>query len=354
MNLPHSSIYQALGTHQSIALTDLFAELDWGRLPIDPIKVCREFLALPLKGNLIAISEELDLTGWKGVASEWELWPRSTNCQIRLDRKFVLNVLSETLGGKPDDTHFSCRNMSGTEKEIIENLTQEIIEMVNNAYQNERLNEQNEYAAGRLAHLVWTVAGKNGLGKIAISLPIERILSNNELIEKIAVRNEEDCTDVTIRLSLLVGSSKMTLSDLANLETEDFVLLENSDRNCFQILGMEGLDYAIPVIAGSQPKNAKWHKINLSDAQDEPMNKAFSNDMLSNFPVEVKAEFRDVKVTLKDLFALQSGWVLPIDQVAENELFLTSQGKTIAKGELVVTGDKFGILVKEVYLNNPV
>jgi len=81
------------------------------------------------------------------------------------------------------------------------------------------------------------------------------------------------------------------------------------------------------------------------------MNQVLNNDVLSDFPVEVKVEFREVKMTLKDLFALQSGWVLPIDQVTDNQLFLTSQGKTIAKGELVVAGNKFGILIKEVLLN---
>ncbi len=325
--------------------SNLLFETAWTSLPINPLAILENLLDLQLNGRLISIGEELDLSAWKGVASQWDLWPDSPNCQIRFDRKLVLHILTQALGEQNSDSHFSCHSMTEVEKEIVENLIQELIDHFTQNLQS--LPE--ERRSSKIVHLTWGIQTQSDIGKLCLSLPLSRIPP--QYIENI--RNEESCAEATIKINLQVGRSRMTLADLAAIEREDFILLEESDKNSFKILGMEGLDYAVPVVIGSQQKSPKLHKINLATHELESMNsKPLSNDVLSSFPVEVKAEFRDVKVTLKDLFALQSGWVLPIDQVIDNELYLTSQGKTIAKGELVVAGDKFGILVKEVYLGN--
>lgn len=341
------STFQSFGLAKSAGALkpNLFIESAWTNLPINPLEVLQNLLDLELKGRLIAAGEELDLSAWKGLASQWDLWPDAPNCQIRLDRKLVLHLLSQSLGEKANDSHFSCHSMTELEKEIVENLIQELIEHCTNNLRD----FEEERRSNKIIHLIWGIETTGDIGKLCLSLPISHIPP--VFVEE--VRNEESCAEATIKINLQVGNSKMTIADLAAIEREDFIFLEDSDKSFFKILGMEGLDYAIPVVIGSQQKSPKLHKINLTTHELESMNsKPLSNDVLSNFPVEVKAEFRDVKVTLKDLFALQSGWVLPIDQVIDNELYLTSQGKTIAKGELVVAGDKFGILVKEVYLGN--
>jgi flagellar motor switch/type III secretory pathway protein FliN len=349
------SIQEAVGLANNSHISQVFVELDWSNFPLNPLGICRQFFDLPLNGRLIAIGDELNVSHWKGVSSQWSSWAESSNCQIRLDRKLVLTLLSETFGQKETDINFSCHSMSDVEKEIVETFVQDLIEKLNPQLQTLPENESNLSLKGRMAHFIWVIESNKSIGKIAISIPIERVPTNDAKLEAYPVRSEESCAEVTLKTKLLVGSSKLTLTDLLNLEINDFLLLEESDKNYFRIVGIEGLDYAIPVVIGAQKKKSKFHRINLSEADLENMetsNKSLSNDMLSSFPIDVKAEFRDVKITLKDLFALQSGWVLPIDQIVDNELFLTSQGKTIAKGELVVTGDKFGILVKEVFLKD--
>jgi len=349
-----TNVFEALGLGISDKLKSLLSELDWAQMPIDPLKVCREFCNVGFEGRIMAIGEELDLAFWKGIASQWNIWPDSPDCQIRLDRKMVLHLLSSSLGQQVGDNNFSCNSMIELEREIVENLTQELIDHFTTHLQAETVNDRHANWMGKMVHIVWAVNADNEIAKIAFSLPIERVPTHFGIVESHPVREEDSCSEVTIRCNLLVGTSTMTLAELVKLETNDFLLLENSDRNCFNLVGHDGLTYALPVVIGARKNDSKWHKINLSDNKIQEvrnMSQVLNSDVLSDFPVEVKVEFREVKMTLKDLFALQSGWVLPIDQVTDNELFLTSQGKTIAKGELVVAGNKFGILIKEVLLS---
>ncbi len=335
-----NSVFEEIGLNPPSKLANLIFQLAWNNLPLNPLEIAQNFFTVPIEGRLIAAGEELNLAQWKGLASQWDLWEQSQNCQIRLDRKLVLYLLSESLGEKPSDESFSCHSMTELEQDVLENFIEEIIENININLQDLEPNGELLKYKNKLVHLIWVIKTKNSFGKLAISLPIERLSKMQTQI----MRSEEDCHEITLKINLQVGFSKMTLADLAQMEAEDFILLERSDKNCLRI----GEDYAIPVFI----EEGQIPQINLPPQQEiYNMNQGLNSDMLSNFPIEVKAEFRNVKITLKDLFALQSGWVLPIEQVTENELFLTSQDKTIARGELVISGDKFGILIKEVFLN---
>ncbi|MDJ0626391.1 MAG: FliM/FliN family flagellar motor switch protein [Candidatus Caenarcaniphilales bacterium] len=340
-------------------LNNLLNSLDWENLNLNPISVLRQFFELSLKGKFVGVFQELDSHHWKGLATKWSVWEDSKECQLRIDKNLALLLLSKSLGSKGEDHHFSCKSMTNLETEVLEGAIQELVEHITTNVENLEIEESSSDFKGELAHMVWAIDGERSISKIAISLPIERVPQNSSYVQREAIRTENDCSQATIKLSLHVGSSQMTLADLAKLEKEDFIFLEESDKNCLKILGMDELDpdfsYSIPIVIGPRKIDSKWHKIKLEDSNiqeiKKDMNQALSSDVLRDFPVDVKAEFKDVKMTLKDLFALQSGWVLPIEQIADNELLLTSQGKTIARGELVVTGNKFGVLIKEVLLN---
>lgn len=339
--LPQNSVFEAIGLNRPNKFANLISELAWSEIQIEPLQIAQNFFTIPIEGRLIAIGEELNLTQWKGLASQWDLWEDGHSCQIRLDRKLVLYLLSESLGDKPSDENFSCHSMTELEKDILENFMEDLIEHITDNLQGLKINKEFlKYKNKFLIHLIWIIKTKKDFGKLAISLPLERLWKTQNQI----IRSEEACAEVTLKIDLLVGFSKMTLADLSNLEPEDFILLERSDKNSLRI----GEDYAIPILI----EEGQIPEIKIPEEEEiQNMSKGLNNDMLSNFPIEVKAEFREVKITLKDLFALQSGWVLPIEQITENELFLTSQDKTIARGELVISGDKFGVLIKEVFLN---
>jgi flagellar motor switch protein FliN/FliY len=322
---------------------------------LQPIRILQEFFNVPLKGRIIGIIEDLLPERWKGLATQWSVWENCGLCQLKFDRQSVVYLLSSSLGEQVDDTNFSCHSMTDLEKQIMEGAIQALIDHFTENLSQVPLNQAS--ISGQTVNVVWAFEAGNEMGKLVLSMPFEALPVNYAQAQNTYVRTEHECLDASILVSLQVGTSDLTLKDIVSFEVEDFLLLEHSDKNYFTILGKDNLNYAIPVYVGPRKNTSKWHKINLDDNDieqvKENMNQVLGSEVLGDFPVEIKAEFKDVKMTLKDLFSLQSGWVLPLDQVVENELILTSQGKTIAKGELVVAGNKFGIMIKEVLLNSP-
>lgn len=62
--------------------------------------------------------------------------------------------------------------------------------------------------------------------------------------------------------------------------------------------------------------------------------------------VEVVVGGADIKVG--ELMALRAGSLIPLDESLEEPLTVLLDGQAIARGHLVVVGDKFGIRVSEI------
>lgn len=339
-----------------------FQEIDWLYLQENllPFMACDELFEIETQAELLIISPELDLNNWKGLSSNWNPWENelteANDCQIRFDKQFVLYFLQKSLGKREEDLNFSCNQMTEIEKEIIENLIDLMIEKLNETLENLEINERNLDLKSEIPkiNLIWLLKAKDQIGKLCLSLPVERIPANLDILEG-AFRHSLNSfpSSIKTKISLIAGRGKITFGDLLNLEIDDFLLLEQSNKSHLSLIGSDQEIYTISININHQ--NSNWPKfdLNLSEAEKQKeMNKAVNNEALSDFPVEIKAEFKEIQITFKELLSLQDGSVLPIDKLTENELFLTAQGKVIAKGELVVAGNKLGILIKEVLLNN--
>lgn len=65
--------------------------------------------------------------------------------------------------------------------------------------------------------------------------------------------------------------------------------------------------------------------------------------MLSNVKVSMTVEVGRTQITLQDLLRLSEGSVVELDRMAGDPLDILVNGTQIAKGEVVVVGEKFGI-----------
>lgn len=70
--------------------------------------------------------------------------------------------------------------------------------------------------------------------------------------------------------------------------------------------------------------------------------------MLSNVKVNMTVEVGRTQITLQDLLRLSEGSVVELDRMAGDPLDILVNGTAIAKGEVVVVGEKFGIRFGEV------
>ncbi|MEM8579204.1 MAG: flagellar motor switch protein FliN [Pseudomonadota bacterium] len=70
--------------------------------------------------------------------------------------------------------------------------------------------------------------------------------------------------------------------------------------------------------------------------------------VLSRVKVTLTVDVGQTQITLRDLIRLNEGSVLELDRLAGDPLEVLANGVPIAKGEVVVVGEKFGVRLGEI------
>ena len=81
----------------------------------------------------------------------------------------------------------------------------------------------------------------------------------------------------------------------------------------------------------------------------ENINMPNDKTMWDDIQIEVAAEFKKVKMTLGELKQISKGLVIDLGAVMNNEISLLVENKAVAKGELVIINDKYGVKITEVF-----
>ena len=71
-------------------------------------------------------------------------------------------------------------------------------------------------------------------------------------------------------------------------------------------------------------------------------------DFILDIPLKVTAELGRTQILIKDLLQLGQGSVLELDKLAGEPLEILVNGKLVAKGEVVVVNEKFGIRLTDI------
>lgn len=71
-------------------------------------------------------------------------------------------------------------------------------------------------------------------------------------------------------------------------------------------------------------------------------------DFILDIPLKVTVELGRTSIIIKDLLQLGQGSVLELDKLAGEPLEILVNGKLVAKGEVVVVNEKFGIRLTDI------
>ena len=71
-------------------------------------------------------------------------------------------------------------------------------------------------------------------------------------------------------------------------------------------------------------------------------------DFLLDVPVKLSAELGSCKMTMQELLDLDLGTVVQLDKPANANVDVYVNQKLVARGEVVVAEDNFGIRIKEI------
>ena len=97
------------------------------------------------------------------------------------------------------------------------------------------------------------------------------------------------------------------------------------------------------------PTSEKSEQIETSDKGLSPENSAVNNlRVLENIDVRLTVEVGNTEIKIRDLLRLNEGSVVELDRLAGEPLDILANGTMIAKGEVVMVGERFGIRFTEV------
>ena len=74
-----------------------------------------------------------------------------------------------------------------------------------------------------------------------------------------------------------------------------------------------------------------------------------NQNMWDDIQIEVNAEFDKVKMTLGELKQITNGMVIDLMDAFNGKISLVVEDKTVAKGDLVIINDRYGVKLTETY-----
>ena len=84
------------------------------------------------------------------------------------------------------------------------------------------------------------------------------------------------------------------------------------------------------------------------DASASPEDKIRKLDMILDIPLKVSVELGRTKILVNDLLQLGQGSVIELNKMAGDPLEVLVNDKLVARGEVVVVNEKFGIRLTDI------
>lgn len=312
-------------------------------------ELINEFWGLNCKSRLVAVSKDIKDQSWKGLVSEWDT---STTLpgQFRVNKPLIEGLLKHGLGD--DDRSFKLQNITQLELSVFENFFVELENFWKDFWRVVMPNSNGTYV-----YLIWAIElDDKEIGSLGIGVPPG--IGPKVIREKLThdFRQIASSLDISVPLDLTVGKSKLKITDIKNLEAGDLIVFENSDANylTWKKSDLEKLFIKVEIPGKDNPRfsNLFYDGFETGEMAEENFS---GEDLLTDLPVELTAQFKSVQMPLQKIIELESGGILPLGLLMDSQLTLVAPGdKPIASGNLVIVGNQFGIKINKTNIKKPV
>lgn len=314
-------------------------------------ELVNDFWGVNAKARLIAVTRDIDDKAWKGLVSEWDS-NTSMSGQFRINRPLIDGLLKVSLGDNLRP--FKLKNITQLELSIFENF---FVELEN--FWQDHWRVVMPHSNGTFVYLIWVIeVNDSEIGSIAIGVPPG--IGPKTLKTKVDYdfREIAGAMDIKVPLDLTSGKSKLKISEIRQLEAGDIIVFENSDAD-YLVWEKNEIDHMkinleIPAKDNSGFPELYYDELETAD-NDDSANETMSNDdLLTDLPVELTAQFKSVHMPLQKIIELESGGILPLGLLMDSKLTLVAPGeKPIASGNLVIVGNQFGIKIDKTNIKKP-
>lgn len=334
--------------NQNINSTDykeLYAQYNWfaDNYPVVVQQSSDEFFLEGLQFILIGISKNINtLMDKEAYFVTKVMIDKLHDMFFRTSEKAVGIILDRALG-KPN-SRFNLNRLTDLEAKIITSFNDYMFNSLAKFLSPAR--PELKRSNFDVVHLTFLIkdTNTNQVAKFIITLP-------DELLNPDVVTSQEDKFDYgdfatsTIDVAIKVGTTRFKLIDVKNIDIDDIVVFDNSDTN-HMVLKFRDYEKEINL----NPNLGLVIPVD-NDGGNEEM--ADNTNLWDSIEVEMSAQFDTVKITLGELKNIEEGLVVDLTSIYDNKVTLSVEDKPIARGELVIVNDRYGVKIDEVIAKAP-
>ena len=296
-----------------------------------------EFFDKGFEFKLVSISENMNvLTKSESFfVTKVQVGPRN-DIFIRISQSAISVILDKILG--KTNKRFDLSSISDLEAKIITSFNDYLYEKISGNINKENLTKYPEEI--NMSYFVRNMSSDES-ARFVISVP-KQMLNPLTLAEPENPLNDRIFKDALSEVNLHVGSTMFSVNDIKHISVGDIVVFENSNSHemtlvCDNILQKFNLTPNEELIIP--------YDYNGGDEMDNSQN---ITNLWDSLQVEMSAEFDKIKISLGELKDIQEGLVVDISSVYNNKVSLKVGNKIIAKGELVIINDRYGVKISNV------
>lgn len=330
----------------SIDYKELYAQYNWFSNAYPPVVQASsdEFFLPGLKFILIGISKNINTLMDKDAYFVTKIRiDKLHDMFFRTSEKAIGIILDRALG-KPN-SRFNLNKLTDLEAKIITafndymfNATSQFLTQVPPSLKRTNFD---------VVHLTFLVkdVDTNAVAKFIITLPDELLAP-----EVVTSQNDKfdygDFSSSVIDVAVKVGSTKFKLIDIKNIDVDDIVVFDNSDTK-HMVLKFKDYETDINI----NPNLGLVMPVDNDGGNEEMAGE--NTNLWDSIEVEMDAQFDTVKITLGELKSIEKGLVVDLTSIYDNKVTLSVENKPIARGELVIVNDRYGVKIDEVIAKTP-
>ena len=319
---------------------ELYAQYSWFSREYPPIiqQACDEFFLPGFQFVLLGISKNINTLMDKDAYFVTKVMIDKVHEMFFRSSEKAIGLILERVLGKPE-TRFNLNRLTDLEAKIITAFNDYMYNAVSKLLSPapptlKRTNFD-------VVHLTFLIkdSDKGTCGKFIVTLPA--VLLNPDVITSSGDKFDyADFSSSTLEGSVKIGTTRLKLIDVKSIDIDDIVVFDNTDTR-HMVLKLEDYEKDINL-------NPNLGLVLPYDNDEGEEEMAENTNLWDSIEVEMSAQFDTVKITLGELKKIEEGLVVDLTSIYDNKVTLSVEDKPIARGELVIVNDRYGVKIDEV------
>ena len=269
------------------------------------------------------------------------------NVISRLSSDFIRIIFHDLFGSNLPV--FDLEKLSDLERKILEGFFEHVVGGLENILINDKEINKIDPLLKTNLNFVFLVKNKNvTVGKLCLNIPLNRL--QPKPVTLVQNFSDEEFIKTSTEVDIIAGHARISLEDLKSLNKDDILVLEKSDIKTMTLKtnNKEEIFKVNPEPSIMIDLDGEDEETEITEEYKEYV-MVDTKSVWDDIQIDVSAEFQKVKMTLGELKQISKGLVIDLGPVMKNEISLLVENKVVAKGEIVIINDKYGVKINEVY-----